>query len=70
MSWLSLVLANLGLGGFVAGVYFHAVGQQGAGTALMALGLAVQVIALVRIKRERKLAAQETKQKDSSDARG
>ncbi|MFM7404010.1 MAG: hypothetical protein ACKO1N_07950 [Erythrobacter sp.] len=70
MSWLSLVLAHFGLGGFVAGVYASAVGQQGLGTALMGLGLLVQVIALVRIKRERKQAAQDLEQRERSDARG
>jgi hypothetical protein len=69
VSWLSLFLANLGPVGFVAGLYFSAVGQEALGTVLMGLGLAVQVIALVRIKRERKLAAQGSEQKEISDAR-
>ena len=70
MNWLSLVLANVGLGGFVAGVYVSAVGDQTLGTALMGLGLLVQVIALVRLKRARKLAAQDSNQEGRSDARG
>ena len=69
MSWLSFLLANLGLGGVVAGLYFSAVGQQALGTVMVGLGLMVQVIALVRIKRERKAAAQEAEQKDGSNAR-
>jgi hypothetical protein len=70
MNWFSLVLANIGFGGFVAGVYVSAVGDQTLGTALTGLGLLVQVIALVRLKRARKLAAQDSNQEGRSNARG
>jgi hypothetical protein len=62
MNPLTLVLAMLGLGGFGLGAVLTATGPYELGVIVMGLALALQVIALVRLKRARK--------KGSSDARG
>ncbi len=62
MNPLTLLFAILGLTGFALGAVLSATGPYEMGVILMGLGLAFQVISLVRIKRAKK--------KDSSNARG
>lgn len=62
MNPLTLLFAVLGLTGFALGAVLSATGPYEMGVILMGLGLAFQVISLVRIKRAKK--------KDSSNARG
>jgi Zn-dependent membrane protease YugP len=54
MNGVTLLFAILGLTGFAAGAVLSATGQMNMGVALMGLGLAFQVISLVRIKRAKK----------------
>ena len=62
MNGVTLALAALGLTGFALGAVLSATGQVNMGVILMGLGLAFQVISLVRIKRAKK--------RDGSNARG
>ncbi|WP_086619936.1 hypothetical protein [Erythrobacter tepidarius] len=62
MNPLTLLIAILGLTGFALGAVLSATGMIELGAILMGLGLAFQVISLVRLKRAKK--------KESSNARG
>ncbi|MFN3863083.1 MAG: hypothetical protein ACK4RT_02255 [Erythrobacter sp.] len=62
MNPVTLLYAILGLSGFALGAVLSATGMIETGVILMGLGLGLQVISLVRLKRAKK--------KESSDARG
>jgi hypothetical protein len=62
MNPLTLLLAILGLTGFALGAVLTATGPLEMGVLIMGLGLVLQTISLVRLRR--------AKQKDSSNARG
>jgi len=51
MNALTLLLAILGLAGFAWGAALSATGSGPAGPALMGLGLVLQVMSLVRLRR-------------------
>jgi Zn-dependent membrane protease YugP len=59
MNPVTLALAILGLTGFALGAVLSATGQLEMGAILMGLGLAFQVISLVRLKRAKATANNE-----------
>ena len=66
MNPLTLLFTILGLTGFAIGAVLSVTGPKEMGVILMGLGLAFQVVSLVRIKRAKKMA----KEEGSSNARG
>ncbi len=59
MNAVTLAFAILGLSGFALGAMLSATGQMNTGVILMGLGLAFQVVSLVRLKRAKAKANNE-----------
>ncbi|MBU2588501.1 MAG: hypothetical protein KJ872_10345 [Alphaproteobacteria bacterium] len=59
MNAVTLAFAILGLSGFALGAMLSATGQMNMGVILMGLGLAFQVVSLVRLKRAKAKANNE-----------